>query len=61
MKGIIFVVWEKYLGERFGAKFMRNYRGAIGESETDLNEAIPLAASRSYSRVSRGLSVQHHR
>jgi hypothetical protein len=26
MKGIIFVVWEKYLGERFGSKFIKDYR-----------------------------------
>lgn len=36
MKGIIFVVWEKYLGERFGAKFVKDYRGTLGETESDL-------------------------
>jgi hypothetical protein len=32
MKGIIFVVWEKYLGERFGSTFLKNYRDMIGET-----------------------------
>jgi len=36
MKGIIFVVWEKYLDERFGSKFLHSYRDAIGESDTNL-------------------------
>lgn len=36
MKGIIFVVWEKYLGERFGAPILKRYRAVIGESEKDL-------------------------
>jgi Haem-NO-binding len=36
MKGIIFVVWEKYLGDRFGTKFLKNYRSTLGESENDL-------------------------
>lgn len=36
MKGIIIVVWEKYLNERFGSKFIKEYRNALGESENDL-------------------------
>ena len=36
MKGIIFVVWEKYLAERFGSKFVENYRTSIGESTDQL-------------------------
>ena len=36
MKGIIFVVWEKYLNERFGAKFLDSYREQIGESKSQL-------------------------
>ncbi|MBV9227719.1 MAG: heme NO-binding domain-containing protein, partial [Chloroflexi bacterium] len=36
MKGIIFVVWEKYLGERFGDSFLNNYRTAMGESKQNL-------------------------
>jgi len=38
LKGIIFVVWEKYLDERFGSKFLQNYREAIGEGP----EALPM-------------------
>jgi hypothetical protein len=33
MKGIIFVVWEKYLNERFGSKFLASYRQQIGETD----------------------------
>jgi hypothetical protein len=33
MKGIIFVVWEKYLNERFGSKFLATYRQQIGETD----------------------------
>lgn len=36
MKGIIFVVWEKYLNERFGAKFTDTYRENIGEPRDQL-------------------------
>lgn len=36
MKGIIFVVWEKYLNERFGAKFIDTYREHIGEPKDQL-------------------------
>src|SRR5690242_16580056 len=36
MKGIIFVVWEKYLGERFGKNFLSHYRNSIEETEYDL-------------------------
>ena len=36
MKGVIFVVWEKYLNERFGSKFIKDYRRTIGEPESDL-------------------------
>lgn len=36
MKGIIFVVWEKYLNERFGSKFIHTYREMIGESADNL-------------------------
>jgi hypothetical protein len=36
MKGIIFVVWEKYLTDRFGKKFVDTYRKTIGESQQDL-------------------------
>lgn len=36
MKGIIFVVWEKYLAERFGSKFLDNYRERIGEPKDQL-------------------------
>lgn len=36
MKGIIFVVWEKYLADRFGSTFIRNYRSHIGESQDQL-------------------------
>jgi hypothetical protein len=38
LKGIIFVVWEKYLDERFGSKFLQSYREAIGEGP----EALPM-------------------
>jgi hypothetical protein len=36
MKGIIFVVWEKYLTERFGSKFIDTYRKSINESQNEL-------------------------
>ena len=36
MKGIIFVVWEKYLNERFGSKFIDSYRESIGEPKDQL-------------------------
>ena len=36
MKGIIFVVWEKYLQERFGADFIKTYRNKIGERTDQL-------------------------
>ncbi len=36
MKGIIFVVWEKYLNDRFGSKFIDTYRAQIGESKDQL-------------------------
>ena len=36
MKGIIFVVWEKYLNERFGKEFLGTYRHAIGEASDQL-------------------------
>ena len=36
MKGIIFVVWEKYLGERFGGAYLDQYRAAMGESKQNL-------------------------
>lgn len=32
MQGIIFVTWEKFLGERFGNSFLNVYRNAIGET-----------------------------
>jgi hypothetical protein len=36
MKGIIFVVWEKYLNDRFGANFVDAYRKSIGETTDQL-------------------------
>jgi hypothetical protein len=36
MKGIIFVIWEKYLDERFGSKFIDNYRQEMGETRENL-------------------------
>lgn len=36
MKGIIFVVWEKYLNDRFGAKFIDTYRAQLGETSDQL-------------------------
>lgn len=36
MKGIIFVVWEKYLNDRFGSKFIDTYREQIGETRDQL-------------------------
>ena len=44
MHGLIFVTWEKYLAERFGASLLDDYRRAIGEGIG----ATPLA-SRVYS------------
>jgi hypothetical protein len=36
MKGIIFVVWEKYLTDRFGTDFIDKYRKNIGETPDQL-------------------------
>jgi hypothetical protein len=36
MKGIIFVVWEKYLNDRFGSKFIDTYREQLGETKDQL-------------------------
>ncbi len=36
MKGIIFVVWEKYLNDRFGSDFVDTYRKSIGETRDQL-------------------------
>ncbi len=36
MKGIIFVVWEKYLNERFESSFVDTYRNNIGETKDQL-------------------------
>src|SRR3981081_4009956 len=36
MKGIIFVIWEKYLNDRFGSKLIDAYREQIGESKDQL-------------------------
>src|SRR5579859_1024117 len=36
MKGIIFVIWEKYLGERFGSDFLKGYRETLGETADNL-------------------------
>jgi hypothetical protein len=39
MHGLIFVIWEKYLGDRFGPQVLFDYRTAIGETPAD----APLA------------------
>lgn len=39
MHGLIFMTWEKYLGDRFGKRFLDAYRNAIGETAANL----PLA------------------
>ncbi|HLI68962.1 MAG TPA: heme NO-binding domain-containing protein [Ktedonobacteraceae bacterium] len=44
MHGLIFVTWERYLSERFGETFLKDYREAIGETPA----TSPLA-SRTYS------------
>ena len=44
MHGLIFVTWEKYLAERYGETFLKDYREAIGETAS----TSPLA-SRTYS------------
>lgn len=44
MHGLIFVTWEKYLGERYGETLLRQYREEIGETAA----TSPLA-SRTYS------------
>ncbi len=36
MKGIIFVVWEKYLQDRFGSTFLKSYRDTLGETQEQL-------------------------
>src|SRR5438309_5519350 len=40
MHGLIFVTWEKYLAERFGASLLNTYRSAIGETPA----TAPLAS-----------------
>lgn len=35
MHGLVFVTWEKYLAERFGANLLNTYRHAIGEGVGD--------------------------
>jgi hypothetical protein len=35
MHGLIFMTWEKYLGERFGGGLLGAYREAIGESPSE--------------------------
>ena len=56
MKGLIFVVWEKYLGEKFGGKFLDLYREAVGETQSNL----PLT-NRTYpdEMLMTGLNVAH--
>lgn len=44
MHGLIFVTWEKYLGERYGEVLLKQYREEIGETAA----TAPLA-SRTYS------------
>lgn len=44
MHGLIFVTWEKYLGERYGETMLQKYRDEIGETAA----TSPLA-SRTYS------------
>ncbi|MBO0779898.1 MAG: heme NO-binding domain-containing protein [Ktedonobacteraceae bacterium] len=36
MKGIIFVVWEKYFAERFGSRMLASYREALNETPDKL-------------------------
>lgn len=36
MKGVILVVWEKYLNDRFGSHFIDAYRNQIGEAKDQL-------------------------
>lgn len=36
MKGIIFVVWEKYLRDRFGTDYLDRYRKDLGETPENL-------------------------
>lgn len=54
MHGLIFVTWEKYLAQRFGASFLKTYREAIGETPA----RFPLA-SRLYddATLSRGIET----
>ncbi|MBA2677482.1 MAG: heme NO-binding domain-containing protein [Ktedonobacteraceae bacterium] len=40
MKGIIFVVWEKYLQERFGSPFLKHYRDTLSE----MPEQLPVTS-----------------
>src|SRR2546425_252369 len=40
MHGLIFVTWEKYLGERFGKALLDEYRTVIGETAA----TAPLAS-----------------
>lgn len=53
MHGLIFVTWEKYLAERYGETFIKDYREAIGETAS----TSPLA-SRTYSDEMLLASVQ---
>ncbi len=40
MHGLIFVTWEKYLAERFGASLLHTYRSSLNQTAA----AIPLAS-----------------
>lgn len=42
MHGLIFMTWEKYLGERFGPSFLMTYRETIGETVDKLPVANRL-------------------
>ena len=56
MKGIIFVVWEKYLQDRFGSSFIKIYRDAAGETQ----EQLPIT-NRVYpdEMLVKGLQIAH--
>jgi hypothetical protein len=43
MLGLIFMTWEKYLGDRFGEPLLNNYRSLLGDTSSEI-----LTASRYY-------------
>lgn len=39
MLGLIFMTWEKYLGDRFGEQLLTDYRSLLGDTSTEVQTA----------------------